>query len=102
MDVTNINLSIHGVSQRVNIKKQFFNNKLSIDAVLISKNYWIHFCPDEGEDINQQIIKMFEDLIKVNKKNRKNNQKYKKDIIDVHNNFIIIEETGGNFMLGTK
>ena len=102
MEVTNVNLSIHGILQNVNIKKKFFGNKISIDAVLSSKNYWIHFCPNEGEDINQQIIKMFEDLIKVNKKNRKNNKRYKKDINYIPCNFIVIEETDGNVMLGTK
>ena len=102
MNVSNIRLSINGILQNVNIKKKVFDNKISIDAVLSSKNYWIHFCPNEGEDINQQIIKMFEDLIKVNKKNRKSNKRYKKDINYVPNNFIIMEETDGNVMLGTK
>ena len=102
MEVTNTELSINGVKQIVNIKKTFFNNKLAIDAVMVSKNFWIHFWPNDGEDINQQIIKMFEDIIKVNKKNRKNNQRLKKDINHIPDNLIIIVETDGNAMLGTK
>ena len=105
MNRINTYLLINGNRLKVTIKTNIFNNRPCVDAVLFPYNYWVHFCPKEGEDINQQIIKMFEDLIKVNKKNRKNN-KHLKNNKDVNNkNFgqnIVIEETDGNFLLGFK
>ena len=80
--------------RRVKITKYKLNGSKNVSAVLIAKDYWIHFCPERNEDIIQRVIIMFNDMIELNSKQIKIEKNKESQ------NYIVIEELDGNIMLG--
>ena len=97
------NLLIGNHLKRVKITKYKLNGSKNVSAVLIAKDYWIHFCPERNEDIIQRVIIMFNDMIELNSKQskiEKLNHVFKIEKYKESQNYIVIEELDGNIMLG--